>query len=96
MGSLQTSLESWNSLQPVLGGRQRLVYQAVCDLGEVHCRTIAEYLQLRSVVMIRNDVASRMNELHKKGLVMPGKIVFDSATKKQVVCWKSKNKMEMM
>ena len=92
---MQTSILSYAALKPVLGEKQQAVYDVLCSFGPAHSREIRDHLRGKGVWMERNDVASRVNELHKMGLVVPGEKVYDAVTKKTVVQWMTKNRSKM-
>lgn len=78
----ETSLESWESIQPELGTMQNMVYNIIKVYPGVSNHDISNIMS-KSI----NSVTPRVLELRQRGLVMFSHYKTDRATNKRVMCW---------
>ena len=80
----ETSIESYELIQPKIGKRQLLVYSAIITLGSPTDMEISKFLKRDDP----NYVRPRRNELVKKGLVVENGKRIDKFTNRKAIIWK--------
>jgi transcription initiation factor IIE alpha subunit len=84
----QLSLDAYESIQPVLGLQQKIVYDCVLVFQPVTDEEICFRTGLSG-----NTVRPRRGELARMGLIVPGEMQ-QTKSKRWATTWKSKNKNE--
>jgi Mn-dependent DtxR family transcriptional regulator len=79
----ETSLLAYSEVLETLGERQRLVYNAIKELGEADNLQISKYLNIPI-----NSITPRVKELRDKKLVGVSKVDKSNITGRQVIFWK--------
>ena len=84
MTSRQTSLAAFDAIKESLGERQFVVLRLLRRRGAMNNRMVADELGWPI-----NTVTPRMNELVKKGLVVPDHVGFCPVTGRKTEFWRS-------
>ena len=80
---IDTSLDSFSSIKPTLGSRQKAVFDVLSYLDRATNSEIAKYMGLPI-----NTITPRVNELRKKGLVRDAGKRICKVTGSQVHAWR--------
>lgn len=80
----QTSIEAYREIKPELGFRQRVVLNAIKELGLATNLMISRYLNIGV-----NTVTPRVFELREKKLVGVGKIEKCKISNRRAIYWKA-------
>lgn len=85
----QTSILSYiqTKIYGDLGTKQRMVYDAISDLGTASDEQILNYLVKNGLYMFPHLISARRNELMEKGLVKQIGTGFNHKTNRKVIVW---------